>query len=151
MSGERDPYRDALSMITGDSWADDMARASILAAERKFSPAAVSTYQITGPFETHWVLLEGRRVPFLQAAQADGGIIRLTLDERYDLDVAVADADRIIPFIADCIAVAMGYTCHPRASGEPVRSNPFPPCHRIDTMTTDMPRDKDTSGEKTTP
>jgi hypothetical protein len=32
------PYRDAVQRITGDSWADDLARASIRAAEAKFSP-----------------------------------------------------------------------------------------------------------------
>lgn len=31
-------YRDALERITGDSWIDDLARASIVAAEMKFSP-----------------------------------------------------------------------------------------------------------------
>ena len=32
------PYREALEMITGDTWADDLARASVRAAEAKFSP-----------------------------------------------------------------------------------------------------------------
>lgn len=33
------PYREALYRITGDTWADDLARASVRAAEAKFSPS----------------------------------------------------------------------------------------------------------------
>ncbi len=91
----------------------------------------MSDYEIVGPFESHWVLVGGRQVPFLEATPTNGGIVRLTLDQRYGLDVPVADADRVIPFIADCIAVALGYNCHPRVGAEPTRSTPFPPAHGI--------------------
>ncbi len=94
----------------------------------------MSEYEIVGPFETHWVMVDGRQVPFLEAAPANGGIIHLTLDQRYGLDVPVADADRIIPFIADCIAVGLGYNCHPRPGREPTRSTPFPPAHGITSL-----------------
>ncbi len=96
----------------------------------------MSDYEIIGPFATHWVMVDGRQVPFLEAAPANGGKISLTLDQRYGLDLSVADAETVIPFIADCIAVAMGYTCHPRAGMEPVRSSPFPPAHGIDWVKT---------------
>jgi hypothetical protein len=89
-------------------------------------------YEIVGPFSSHWVVVDGRQVPFLQAAPANGGKIHLTLDRRYGLDISVADAEAFIPWIADAIAVAMGYNCHPRAGTEPVRSDPFPPAHGID-------------------
>lgn len=92
----------------------------------------MSDYEIIGPFKSHWVIVGGRQVPFLEAEPANGGIVRLTLDQRYALDVPVADADRIIPFIADCIAVGLGYTCHPRHDMEPVRSTPFPPAMCVD-------------------
>lgn len=36
------PFRDALRDITGDSWLDDLARASLLAADAKFSPDYVT-------------------------------------------------------------------------------------------------------------
>jgi hypothetical protein len=36
------PYAEARQAITGDSWADDMARASISAAEAKFTPPAAA-------------------------------------------------------------------------------------------------------------
>ena len=94
----------------------------------------MSEYEIVGPFSSHWVVVDGRQVPFLEAAPANGGKICLTLDQRYALDVSVANAEAFIPWIADAIAVAMGYTCHPRPGQEPVRSSPFPPCHSVDCM-----------------
>jgi len=89
-------------------------------------------YEIAGPFESHRVIVDGRRVPFLEALPVNGGKISLLLDSRYAIDIPVADAGAFIPWIADCIAVAMGYTCHPRSGMEPMRSSPFPPDHRID-------------------
>jgi len=94
----------------------------------------MSDYEIVGPFESYWVLVGDRQVPFLKATPANGGIIRLTLDQRYGVDVPVADAEWLIPFVADCIAVAMGYTCHPRPGMKPVRSVPFPPVHGIEQL-----------------
>jgi hypothetical protein len=87
----------------------------------------MSDYEITGPIETRHVIVDGRRVPFLEAHPMSGGTISLLLDSRYSLDISVADAETFIPWIADCIAVAMGYTCHPRRGKEPVCSSPFPP------------------------
>lgn len=93
-------------------------------------------YEIVGPFQTYWVIVDGRRVPFLEALPVNGGKISLLLDGRYGLDIAVADAEAFIPWIADAIAIALGYTCHPRAGKEPVRSVPFPPAHAIDWIET---------------
>jgi hypothetical protein len=56
----------------------------------------------------------------------NGGKIGLLLDARYALDISVADADAFRPWIADAIAIGMGYTCHPRRGKEPMRSSPFP-------------------------
>ncbi len=85
----------------------------------------MSPYEIVGPFESHRVIVGGRRVPFLEAHPVNGGRIGLVLDGRFALDVPVANADTVIPFIADCIAVAMGYACHPHADEEPRPSVPF--------------------------
>lgn len=97
----------------------------------------MSEYQIVGPFQSHRVIVDGRRVPFLEAFPVNGGKISLLLDGRYGLDVSVGDADAFIPWIADAIAVAMGYTGHPRAGKEPLRASPFPPDHVIDWTETD--------------
>lgn len=98
---------------------------------------AMSDYEIVGPFESHRVIVDGRRVPFLDALPVNGGKIALLLDGRYSVDIDVAQADALIPWIADAIAVALGFTCHPRRGKEPVRSNPFPPDHRIGWMMAD--------------
>jgi hypothetical protein len=97
----------------------------------------MSSYEIAGPVESHRVIVNGRRVPFLDALPLNGGKISLLLDNRYALDVSVADAETFIPWIADAIAVAMGYTCHPRRGKEPVRSSPFPPDRVIGWMDAD--------------
>jgi hypothetical protein len=80
-----------------------------------------------GPFEGHDVVVEGRQVPFLQAAPADGGIVDLTLDRRIGLRLTVAEAERFVPFLADAIAVGLGYTSHPDAERDgPNPRHPFP-------------------------
>jgi hypothetical protein len=84
----------------------------------------MSEYQIVGPFQSHRVIVDGRRVPFLEALPVNGGKISLLLDGRYALDVSVADAEAFIPWIADAIAAASyggvlrrwrGLGCGPRA------------------------------------
>jgi hypothetical protein len=47
----------------------------------------MSDYQIVGPFQNHRVIVNGRRVPFLEALPLNGGKIRLLLNGRYALDV----------------------------------------------------------------
>ncbi len=97
----------------------------------------MSEYEIVGPFASHRVIVDGRRVPFLEAMPLNGGKVALLLDGRYSVDIDVAQADALIPWIADAIAVAMGFTCHPRRGKEPVRSSPFPQDHSIDWMEAD--------------
>lgn len=92
----------------------------------------MAEYEITGPMTTRDVLVDGRKVPFLTAQPMAGGVIGLLLDGRYALDVTVADAEAFIPWIADAIAIALGFTCHPRPGKEPLRSSPFPPVHVLD-------------------
>lgn len=85
-----------------------------------------SALSFVGPFETHRVQLYGRRVPHLQAWPVSGGRVCVALDERYVVELSVEEAERVVPFIADCIAVAAGWTCHPRQGEEPRRAVPFP-------------------------
>ncbi len=80
-----------------------------------------------GPFEHHDVVVEGRAVPFLRATPLDGGQIDLVLDRRLGLTLTVAEAERFVPFLADAIAVALGYTSHPDAERDgPNERHPFP-------------------------
>jgi hypothetical protein len=93
--------------------------------------------EFIGPFEQHSVLLYGREVPYLDGAPADGGRVHLMLDKRYGLELTVEEAERVVPFIADCIAVAAGYACHPRRDQEPCRLPLFAKSFSVGPMMTD--------------
>jgi hypothetical protein len=80
-----------------------------------------------GPFQHHDVVVNGRQVPFLRATPLDGGQVHLNLDRRLGLTLTVEEAERMVPFIADVIAVALGYTSHPEAERDaPTERHPFP-------------------------
>ena len=80
-----------------------------------------------GPFQHHDVVLHGHQVPFLRAAPLENGEIHLTLDRRLGLTLSSEEAERIVPFLADAIAVASGYTAHPDAGrDDPKPRHPFP-------------------------
>lgn len=71
-----------------------------------------------GPFEHHDVVVEGWRVPLVQAHLKDGGRVMLVLDRRLGLELSADEAERVTPFLADAIAVALGYGAHPRGDCE---------------------------------
>jgi hypothetical protein len=48
-----------------------------------------------------------RRVPLLEAYPADGGRVCLVLDGRLGLELSEPEACAVIPFIADCVAIAL--------------------------------------------
>jgi hypothetical protein len=80
-----------------------------------------------GPFQHHDVVVNGRQVPFLRAIPLDGGQVHLNLDRRLGLTLTAEEAERIVPFLADAIAVASGYTSHPDAGKDgPNPRHPFP-------------------------
>lgn len=82
-----------------------------------------------GPFSQHEVCVDGWKVPFLHAhpgGEADENVM-LVLDDRLALTVSVEEAERFVPFLADCIAVALGYPCHPDEDAEqPLVKQPQP-------------------------
>ena len=86
----------------------------------------MSEIDYIGPFETHAVVIDGRRVPWLDATPVQGGIVHLTLDGRLGLEISLADAERVVPFIADAIAIGMGYASFPAEGAEPTRRPDFP-------------------------
>jgi hypothetical protein len=74
-----------------------------------------------GPFTHHDVVVDGWAVPLLQAqpcGEQDENVM-LILDGRLAMTVSVEEAERFVPFLADAIAVALGYTAHPKADEEP--------------------------------
>ena len=74
----------------------------------------MSSVDLVGPFEEYRVVVDGWTVPYLSASPLEDGGIHLQLDHRFGLDVSLDDESEVVPFIADCIAVALGFTCHPR-------------------------------------
>lgn len=67
-----------------------------------------------GPFSYHDVVVDGWSVPLLKASMRGEDRVRLILDDRRVLDLSIAEADRLLPFLANAIAVALGYGAHPR-------------------------------------
>lgn len=82
--------------------------------------------ELVGPMGYHALIVDGRAVPHLTAAPRNGGLVELVLDDRISVDVQVANLERIGGFVADCIAVAMGYTEHPRDGADAIVRPPFP-------------------------
>jgi hypothetical protein len=80
-----------------------------------------------GPFKHHDVVVEGRKVPFVTAKPLDGGRVDLWLDQRYALGLSAEEAERFVPFLANALAVALGYTSHPNTGRDgPNPRHPFP-------------------------
>lgn len=73
-----------------------------------------------GPFERWAVVVDGWEVPHLEAQPNPGGMISLSLDRRFGLDLTVTEAERVIPFLAHAIAISNGFACHPQEDTEPV-------------------------------
>ena len=82
-----------------------------------------------GPFSHHDVVVDGWKVPFLQAhpTGATDENVMLVLDERIAETFSVEEAERVAPFIAHAIAIALGYTSHPTEDTEqPLTKQPLP-------------------------
>lgn len=86
--------------------------------------------EYVGPFESWRVSVDGWEVPLLHATPQPGGKVSLTLDSRFGLDLDLATAERVVPFIANAIAVAMGYAAHPNGEQPPILRSPTAP-HRL--------------------
>jgi hypothetical protein len=67
-----------------------------------------------GPFEHHAVSVNGWQVPLIEAHPQGEDRILLVLDGRLGAEFSVEEAERVVPFVADAISVALGYGCHPR-------------------------------------
>jgi hypothetical protein len=70
-----------------------------------------------GPFTHHDVVVDGWRVPFLKASLDREDGVRLLLDDRIGVDLTTSEAERLLPFLADAISIALGYGAHPREGG----------------------------------
>src|SRR6478609_11088113 len=85
-------------------------------------PPLEQDFRVTfpGPFQHHDVVVDGWSIPFVKASfrRDDEDHIRLILDDRIGLDLKSAEAEKLMPFLADAIAVALGYGAHPREDME---------------------------------
>lgn len=83
------------------------------------SEQAFPEFRVTfpGPFTHHDVVVDGWSVPFLKASLRGDTGIRVLLDDRMAIDLDAGEAERLLPFLADAIAVALGYGAHPRGEG----------------------------------
>lgn len=85
-----------------------------------------------GPFEHHDVVVNGWRVPLLQAHMRGEDRVMLVLDRRLGAEFSVAEAERVVPFLADAISVALGYGAHPDDdTPRPLERAPFPRPERV--------------------
>ena len=68
-----------------------------------------------GPFSAHDVVVDDWKVPLLHAHPCGerDECVMLVIDNRLAITISVEEAERFVPFLANAIAVALGYTCHP--------------------------------------
>jgi hypothetical protein len=95
--------------------------------------SAMPSMEVTfsGPFTHHDVVVRGWRVPYLQA-HMQGDRVVLVIDRRLAGEFSLDEVERVVPFVADAIAVAMGYGAHPREdTPRPLPRAPYPRPERI--------------------
>jgi hypothetical protein len=85
---------------------------------------------LPGPFTHHDVVVDGWRVPLMHA-QVHDDLMTLVLDERFGLELTIDEAERVIPFVANCIAVALGFTEHPSSDDDAPMRSPHPKPERV--------------------
>lgn len=84
-----------------------------------------------GPFSYHDVVVDGWRVPFLQAHLTAEDRVSLVIDRRLGTELSVEEAERFVPFLADAISVALGYGAHPRGDMPLPERTPHPSLRRV--------------------
>lgn len=84
-----------------------------------------------GPFQHHDVVVDGWKVPFLQAHMGAEDRVSLVIDRRLGTELSVEEAERFVPFLADAISVALGYGAHPRGDMPLPERTPHPSPRRV--------------------
>lgn len=77
-------------------------------------PADPDRVQFVGPFTEHRVVIDGWEVPLINAHPTENGDVMIVIDQRLGETFTRDEAQRFVPFLADAIAVALGYGAHPR-------------------------------------
>lgn len=96
-------------------------------------PGIGTRVEFIGPLEHHEVVVDGWSVPLMTAGMASESEVMLICDQRLAATFTVEEAERFVPFLADCIAVALGYGAHPNEQDEPPLAwePPHPKPHRV--------------------
>lgn len=94
-----------------------------------------------GPFSAYPVEVNGWTVDLLQAMYRDDGTVEVSLDHRYMMALPSDLAAEVIEFVANAIAIARGWSCHPVSRDwtpdndvAPVRLMPWHQMHGITTV-----------------
>jgi hypothetical protein len=92
--------------------------------------------EFIGPFETHYVTVDGWRIPNLRAHPQQGGKVTLTMERGSGVlwDVPLVEAEHIVRFVAEIIAVERGFSCGPRGDERPQLWDGWGRMHGIQTM-----------------
>jgi hypothetical protein len=110
-------------------------------------PPESGTFKVTfpGPFSHHDVVVDGWRVPFIQAQMVAEDRVALVIDRRLATEFSVEEAERVVPFVADAIAFALGFGAHPNREMESLpRRDPLPgPVKSIEIDSPDPRSDRD--------
>lgn len=73
---------------------------------------------LVGPFEERRVVLDGWTVPLIQAWEVDGGTVCVVVEDVFAYTIPAGEAENVIRLIANVIASAWGYRCHPQEDEE---------------------------------
>jgi hypothetical protein len=93
-----------------------------------------------GPFSHHDVVVDGWRVPFLEAQLCGEDRVQLVLDQRIGVELSTNEAERLVPFIADAISVSLGFGAHPREdTPRPLERAPYPRPERMVGVSLSLP------------
>lgn len=96
-------------------------------SEHDCQPGSGFRVAFPGPFTHHDVVVDGWRVPFLQAHVGADDRVTLVIDRRLATELSVEEAERVVPLLADAIAVALGYGAHPTEdTPRPPARAPYP-------------------------
>ena len=124
-------------MLGAGGCPDAVERSEAMSADAAQLPS-LGRVDFPGPFAHHDVVVDGWRVPFLQAHIAGESKVMLVLDRRLALELSGEQVEHVVPFIADAIAVALGYGAHPGShSRAPLARAPYPRPERVVDVTLD--------------
>lgn len=77
-------------------------------------PSQSDGVELVGPFERHELVVDGWSVPLIEAHELDGGQVSFIVDHRFGFLVSAGDFEQVAHLLANAIAVAVGFSCHPR-------------------------------------